>query len=426
MLFTILLFFFLILIFFGLEIFYALAISSTIFIVINLGLDNLIIVPQRMVASLGGNVLLSIPLFILAGQFMNAGGITEVLVKFAKALVGHIPGGLSYVAIITNVIMSGVSGSSLADASATGIILIPSMKKDGYPSPYAAAVIGAGAIIGPIIPPSIIMIIYGSQAEVSIARLFIGGVIPGLFMGFFAFLVCLYKAKKYRYPKSLKVNFIGILKAFKDSFLVLMMPVVILGCLVTGIVSAAETAVIAVTYAFLLGTFVYRKLRIKDIPELLFEVGRLTSVIMIIVASSGIYSYIIADQRAGYYIMNLLLSVGNDTVILLLILFFLLILGMFISPIPAIIILTPIFLPLIHNFGIDPVFFGVFLVITLMIGALTPPVGATLYLVAGLSEDSIYEVTKELLPFICIYILLVIIIIFIPSLVTFLPKYLMG
>ncbi len=387
----------------------------------------LVLVPNRLLAGVDSFSLMAVPFFLLAGSLMNTGGITQRLIDFATTLVGHMRGSLSHVTVVTNMIMAGMSGSATADAAGTGAFLIPAMERGGYPRAYAAAVTGAASTIGPIIPPSVPFVVFGAMAGVSVGRLFLGGAVPGVVMGIYLMAACYVIARKRDYPRGRRATLPEVWGGFRRASLALLMPVIILGGILGGIVTPTEAAVVAVAYALVLGLFVYREMRLTDLPPLLLEVGINTAVVMFIVAASTTIAWILAREQAGQALTLIALGVSERTwVILLLVNLLILILGCFLELFVIMVIMVPVLMPLMTVLGVDPVHFGVFFTLNLMVGLLTPPVGMVMYVVCAISRTSIGEFTRELPPFLIALVLALLCVTFVPDLVLWLPDLVMG
>jgi len=418
---------FLLFIFLGVPIFLSMGFSSFIFILIFHKTISLLVIPENMVARLDSFGFLAIPFFFLAGDLMNTGGITKRLVAFSDALIGHIRGGLSHVSIIANMIMAGVSGSAAADASATGSVLISAMKKDGYSKEYTAAVIAAAATIGPVIPPSIPMVILGILVNVSIGRLFLGGAIPGIVMGLYLIIASYLISRKRNYPAKPRATFRQIVWTFLNSFFALVMPLIIILGIILGIVTPTEAGAIAVFYGLLVGLFVYRELKWKEIPRIFKESIKNSSYVMIILAASGVFSWLIAYIRAGDILVNFFSSIStNKWVILGILNIFFLIWGAVLDPNTGLVVVVPMLMPLIEKVGIDPVHFGVVIILNLMIGLITPPVCFLSYLTTKIAEANFEKVVKESWPFFWALLLALVTATFFPPVVLWLPNLLMG
>ena len=408
----------------GVPIFLAMGITCLVFI---LAFDlPITILAQSYVRGLANYDFLALPFFFLAGDLMNTGGITVRLLNFSKALVGHIRGGLSHVTIVTAMIFAGVSGSAVADAAAVGSVLIPAMKRSGYPGSYAAAVVAAAGTIGPIIPPSIPLVIYGLYSQISIGKLFLGGATPGILMGVYLIIASVIISRRRGYPADPRVTLINVLRSSLDAVLALMMPMIILGGIITGIVTATESAVLAVTYGLILGCFVYRDIKARDLPLVFGKAMIGAGTILIIVATTGVFCWIIANMGLGDALVRGLLSISNNKWVLLgVINVFFLIWGLFLDPVTALLIVIPILIPLAQQVGIDLIHFGVVTVLNLMIGLVTPPVGVLVYLSSSMAQEKVELVFKESVPFIIALLLVLIMSTYLPFVVTWLPNLLM-
>lgn len=366
--------------------------------------------------------LLAIPFFIIAGELMNAGGITERIVAFARSLVGHIRGGLAHVSIVSSMFFSGISGSATADASAIGSMIIPAMKKNGFDADYAVAVNASSSAIGPIIPPSIMMVIYGSIANVSIAQLFLGGFVPGIMVGLGLMAVAYYIAVRRNYPAPKRSELPPVLGSFRDAAWALFMPVIILGGIFTGIFTATEAGVVAVAYAALVGTFVYKTLSFRIVADLLVNAAVTTAAAMFLIAMATSFAWLLAWAGFGSAVLNVLSGISqNPTTALLLILAFILILGLFIEGIPILIIFTPVLLPVILGLGIDPVFFGVILIMSIVIGSVTPPVGILTYISCSIAGITLSQAIRGLLPFCAVLIFVLLLCALFPAIILTVP-----
>ncbi len=386
----------------------------------------LMVLPQSYVRGLAVYDLLALPFYFLAGDLMNAGGITARLVKFSEALIGHIRGGLSHVTIISSMIFAGVSGSAVADASAIGSVLIPTMKKNGYPSSYVAALTAASSTIGPIIPPSIPMVVYGLLTQVSIGRLFLAGAIPGILMGVYLLVISFHISYRRGYPANERASLKQLFRSFIDATPALMMPAIILGGIVIGIVTPTEAGAIAVVYGLVIGCFVYREINLKDLPRIFGQTMVNTATIMIIIATTGLFCWIIANMGLGGVLVKMFQSIStNKWIILAIINVFFLFWGCFLDPVTAMLIIVPILIPLVQQLGIDLVHFGLIVVLNLMIGLVTPPVGILLYLSSSMANVKLGLMLKELVPFLLALFLVLAMSTYIPSIVMWLPNLLM-
>jgi len=370
--------------------------------------------------------LMAMPFFIFAGQIMNTSGITSKLVKFANVIVGHLRGGLAHANIIASIFFAGMTGAAVSDAAAIGSMLIPAMVEDGYDEDFAAAVTGGSSIIGPTIPPSNMMVIYGSVMGVSIAGLFAAGILPGILLGILMMILSGFISMKRNYPKEERRATIKEMAiALKEATLALLMPIIILGGILSGAFTPTEAAAVAVFYAFVVGFFIFKTLKLKDIPELLEGTARITGVVFLIIASANIMGWILASQRVPQQVASLLLSVSESpTVIMLMMLGILLFIGLFMDIAAALIILGPIFHPIAINMGVNPIQFGIVVVFALNIALKTPPVGACLYVLTGITDLTMEDLTKAIWPYISVSIVTLFAIAFIEPITMFIPRLL--
>jgi C4-dicarboxylate transporter DctM subunit len=403
-------------------IFFSLALSA-LALLWNKGMLVPQLVVQRMFAGIDSFPMMAIPFFMLAGALMDTGGISTRLVRFSNYLVGWIQGGLAHVVIVASCFFAGITGSAVADATAIGSTLIPLMKKRGFPVLFSATVVAAAGVVGPIIPPSIPMVIYGSMAGVSIGALFMGGFIPGILIGLGLMAVAYVQAKKHGYPReTVRPTAREFLEATISAMGAIFMPLIILGGIFGGVFTATEAAVVATVYAFLMGKFVYKELQWRHLPEIFYKAGLSTAMILIIVGVANLVGYIMAVERMPLMVAELFLSITTTKwVMLLLINILLLIVGCFIDGASALIIFTPVLLPLIDKLGIDPIFFGVMITVNLMIGTITPPVGLCLYVACGIADVRLEQISRTIIPFLLIEIAVLFLITYVPDLIMFLP-----
>ncbi|MGE4284255.1 MAG: TRAP transporter large permease [Clostridia bacterium] len=381
------------------------------------------ILSQSLIKGIDSFPLLAIPFFMIAGEIMNQGGISTRIVKFAHALVGHITGGIGYVGVVASMIFAGVSGSAVADTTAVGSVLLPIMKENGYQGNKSTALICSAGCIGPIIPPSIPLILYGVTAGVSIVKLFLGGIVPGVLIGIALMIVWYFHAKKYNYRSAGRASMKEMLTATKEAFWAIILPIIILVGIVTGMATPTEAAVVALVYAFIISKFVYKELKMSQMPEILVASARGTAVIMMVVGGATTAAYLITTAHIPELLTAALLAISDNVyVIMFLINILLLLVGCVMDMGPAILILAPILLPLIEGFGLDPVHFGVLMTVNLCIGLLTPPVGNVLYVGCGLGKTTMVELAKALWPFLAVMIGVLLLITYVPGLVMFIPN----
>ncbi|MFA6508749.1 MAG: TRAP transporter large permease [Treponemataceae bacterium] len=385
------------------------------------------ILSQKMLFGLQNFLLVAIPLFILAAKLMNTAGITKKLFGFANTLVGFMPGGLGHANIIASLIFAGMSGAAVADAAGLGQIELKAMKDAGYDDDFAVAVTAASSTIGPIFPPSIPMVVFAFVSGASVGRLFLGGVIPAFLMCGTMMLIVIYYAKKRKYPREPFPTLKVAAKSFVEAFLPLLTPIILLGGIWSGKFTPTEAAGVAVTYALVLGVLIYRELSLKDVVRVFMETARETAIIGIVVSASTFYGWILMKSGFTVYIGEWLIALTkNPTLILIIVNLFLLVVGCFLDSTVAILIITPILMPVINKVGIDPTHFGVVMVLNLMIGLLTPPFGIVLFVMAQVSGLKFDRIVKAVAPFYIPLFTVLVMITFIPGIVTWLPNLLMG
>jgi len=389
--------------------------------------DVLMVIPQRMTGSANSFPLLAAPFFMLTGMAMNIAGVTTRIFDFCECLAGRFRGGLAHVNVIGSVIFAGMSGSAVADAAGLGTIEIKAMTDDGYPLPFSAAVTAASATIGPIIPPSVPLLIYGVVADVSIGRLFAGGFIPGLLMAGALMIQIRWMAKKRGFGAHPPPTFRKFATTTRKAFLSLLTPVILFGGMLTGVFTPTEAAFIAALYALFLGLIVYREIKWRDLPQLFLAVVETNAVVLMLVMTASLVGWVLArvqiPQQLGGWILS---TTQNPVLILLLLNVFLLIVGCFMEALAALVILIPVLMPVIKAVGIDPVHFGLVVVLNLMIGTLTPPVGIVLFVVARVAKLPFEVVTRATAPFLVPLIVVLLLITVFPQLVLWLPNLLFG
>lgn len=419
---------FLILLLLNMPVAFAIGIASLFFFLIepNLPVE---IATQRMVAGTQSFPLLAVPFFILAGNLMNSSGITERLIKFANALTGHIVGSLAHVSIVLSTIMGGISGSANADAAMQSRILGHQMIKRGYSGGYSVAVIALSSLITATIPPSIGLILYGYVGEVSIGRLFLAGVIPGILMMFFLMFVAYVIAKKRGYDQDAvrkRATFKEVMISLRESIWALIFPVILVVGIRFGVFTASEAGAFAVVYSLVVGFFIYRELDWKKFIEAIEQSVVDNATILLIISTSAILGYLITYERLPQSVADFLLGItSNATLMLILILVFLGFAGMLVESTVLVLLLTPIFLPIVLQMGVDPVHFGILMMTIVTFGGMTPPVGVTMYTVCSLTDVPIEDYIKEAFPFMLGVVALVLLLTFVPEIVMFLPDLFM-
>ena len=391
---------FAVLLFLGVPVAWSIAISSLLTMMTSIStIPALTTVSQRMATGLDSFALLAIPFFVLSGQLMNKGGIAIRLINFAKTLVGSLPGGLALINVIAAMLMGAIAGSAMASASAMGSILGPEMEKEGYSKEFGAAVNITSSTTGLIIPPSNVLIVYSlASGGVSIAALFLAGYIPGILTGLFLMIVASLWAKKKKYKVGKRSTFKEVRVSFVKAFPSLMLLFIVIGGIVAGVFTATEASAIAVLYTLILG-FIYKEIKFKDLPQILLDSCGTTAIVMLLIGASMSMSWVMSYENIPQSISDVLLSISDNPVIILLIInLMLLCVGVFMDMTPAVLIFTPIFLPVITKLGMDPIQFGIIMVLNLSIGLCTPPVGSVLFVGVGVANTTIEKVMKPLLP----------------------------
>lgn len=400
---------------------FALGIAALASLIVS-GTMPISMIPQRMVAGANSFPLLAIPFFMLAGAIMERGGVSKRIVDLASTIVGHISGGLAAVSIVACTFFAAISGSTPATAAAVGGLTIPEMEKRGYDRSYASAVVAAASCLGVIIPPSITMVIFGIVANVSVGQLLIGGIIPGLFLSFLLICMNLVRSRQLGYPTEEKKTWKERWRTFSDAIWGLMMPIIILGGIMTGIFTPTESAAIAVVYGLLVSFFIYKEMTIKDLVPIFYKASLNSAMIMLLIAAASPFGWVMTVQQVPQMASTAILSLSsNQHVIYALMLVIYLILGTFMETGAIILLVVPIFAPIATQLGIDMVQFGVVTVISLAIGMATPPVGIALFATCGIADITIGQITRKVLPFLFILILGLFILAYVPILSTFLP-----
>lgn len=382
----------------------------------------LIILPMKMYSGIDVFVLLSVPGFILAGNLMNQGGLTEKIINFCNHLLGHIRGGLSLANIGTSMLFAGISGTAISDTASIGAVMIPAMKKEGYGAGFSCAVTAASSTVGPMIPPSVPMIIAATLSGLSVGKLFLAGAIPGFLLGLGLMLVAYYISVKKQYPKHPRSSWKQVVVGFIDTFWALLMTAIILFGIIGGVFTPTEASIIAVIYALFIGVFIYKKLTFRNIQVVILDSMKTASSLMILVGFANLFGWILITERLPQLISSEILAfTDNKYLVLLLINLLLIAVGTFMETIAALLILFPILLQVAMTVGVDPVHFSVIAVLNLMIGLTTPPVGVCLFVAASIGKVSIGEVSKASLPFLLISLLVLVLVTLFPSLSLFLP-----
>lgn len=384
---------------------------------------GLTVLTTTTVAGLDSFVLVTIPLFVLAGELMNRGGLSQRLVDWSLAMIGFMRGALSQASILVNTVMSGISGSAVADASAVGSVMIPAMRRKGYADGYAGAVIAAGAMLGPIIPPSIPMIVYGAMANVSIVRMFLSGVVPGLLLVLGYMIICGRLALRRNYPVERRTTAREKLLATRHASGVLLLPVIIIGGIRFGLVTETEAAAVAALYALVVSVVFYRSIGLRELGDCVSRAAVSSSVVLFLLAAAGPFAWLLAESQFNQAVASAIGSItANPLLALLLINAFLLLLGCVLEPLPAMIIFLPALIPVGHGLGLDPIHFGAVMVFNLMIGMIHPPIGLLIYVVSAVGKLSAGQVARETLPFLCWALVVLLLITLFPPLTTWLPS----
>ena len=382
-----------------------------------------VMVPLTLVSGVDSAALVAVPLFVLAGEIMNHGGLTRRLIDWASAMVGHFRGSLSQVSMMTNLVMAGISGSAVADATATGSLLIPAMKKDGYKPAYASAVIAAGAMLGPILPPSIPMIVYAVIANVSIARLFLAGIVPGLMLFFGYVAICAWIARRRGYHAKPRAPFREQLRSTRIAIWALMVPILILVGIRSGVITETEAAGVICVYALLVGIFVYRDLKLRDLGEVFYSAGKISAVILFLLAAAGPFAWLMSESHIATRVSAAILGFSSDPLVVLLVVnLMLLAVGMVFEPLPALVMFVPTLIPIQAQLGIDPIHFATVVILNLMIGMLHPPVGLLILVTGAIGRVRLWPVAIETLPFLGWSLVVLALISIFPALATWLPN----
>lgn len=414
---------FLVLAFLGIPVGFSIALSS-LAMLINDGIP-LMVMAQKIFAGMNSFTLMAIPFFMLAGEIMARSGITRRLVEFANALVGWIKCGLCYVAIVAGIFMGGISGSAPADTAALGAILIPTMKEQDYPAPFAAALLASAGAIGIIIPPSIPMVVLGGVSGVSIGKLFVGGIIPGVILGLCLMVAARLTSDRKKYGQLDRTPFTlqNLWTTFKRAILPLLAPFILIVGILSGFFSATEASVVVVVYSSFVGIVIYRTIKIRDLVDICASALKSTANVMLVIGASTIFSWILTRHNIPAELAAWILAVGGGKAFFLaFVIVVVFVSGMFLDGLPIIIMLVPIFLPIAQSLNIDPIMFGVMFTLVIAVGGLTPPVGATMFVGSQVAKCSIMSTAKEAIPLIIAMLVTILLVCIFPGLVTWLPS----
>ncbi len=385
----------------------------------------LVMVSQMMFSGIDSFSFMAVPFFMLAGAFMSAGGVTSRLVSFSQALVGAFTGGLAQTVSVAGMFFAAISGSSAATTAALGSTMIGELEKKGYDREWATGIVASSGTVGIVIPPSITMVVYGAIADTSIGDLFVGGFIPGIMMGLSMMAVSWYYARKRGLAGEGTFSVAAVLRSFKDSFFALMTPVIIIGGIYGGIFTPTEAAAVAAVYGIFVGLFVYKELKLRDFPQIIFQAVIGTTVIMFLVGAATVFGWLITNLQIPHQVAKFVVSVTTSPLLFLFAMnILLLIAGTMVNASAAVVILTPIFLPVARTLGIDPLFFGVLMVVNLAIGCITPPVGLDLFVASAISKVSIERVMKACLPYLYALLGVLVVLTVFPWFITVLPSLL--
>jgi C4-dicarboxylate transporter DctM subunit len=385
------------------------------------------IIPERMFSGIDSFVILCVPGFILAGNLMNVGGITDRIIHFCMALVGHIRGGLGVANVGASMVFAGISGTAISDTVSIGSVMIPAMVKRGYDSEFSAAVTASSSTIGPIIPPSLPMVIAGTVTGLSVSRLFVAGIIPGLLLGFGLGIVSYFISVKRQHPKEERLPLREVVRSFFGAFWAILMTIIIIGGIIGGFFTPTEAAMVAVFYAIIIGFFVYRELKLNMLPKIFYESAVTTASLMVLVGFANVFAWILTSEEIPVMITTAMLNFSNNPAVYILLVNILLVfVGMFMETIAALMILMSILLKPAISLGIDPIQFSIMCVLNLVIGLTTPPVGVCLFVASSIARISIGRLTIALLPFIAIGLVVLILVSYVPPITLWLPSLVFG
>ena len=381
------------------------------------------ILPERMFSGIDSFVILCVPGFILAGNLMNVGGITDRIIHFCMALIGHVRGGLGLANVGSSMVFAGISGTAISDTVSIGSVMIPAMIKRGYDAEFSAAVTASSSTVGPIIPPSLPMVIAGTVTGLSVSRLFVAGIIPGLLLGFGLGIVSYLISVKRNHPKEDRLPFREVIRSFFSAFWAILMTLIILGGIMGGFFTPTEAAMIAVFYALIVGFFVYGELKLAALPKIIFDSAVTTASLMVLVGFANVFAWILTSEEIPLMVTQAMLSISSGpTGYIILVNILLVFVGMFMETIAALMILMPILLKPAIALGIDPIQFAIMCVLNLVIGLTTPPVGVCLFVASSIARISVGRLSIALIPFIAVSFLVLLLVSFVPQVTLFLPN----
>ena len=381
------------------------------------------ILPERMFSGIDSFVILCVPGFILAGNLMNVGGITDRIIHFCMALIGHVRGGLGLANVGSSMVFAGISGTAISDTVSIGSVMIPAMIKRGYDAEFSAAVTASSSTVGPIIPPSLPMVIAGTVTGLSVSRLFVAGIIPGLLLGFGLGIVSYLISVKRNHPKEDRLPFREVVRSFFSAFWAILMTLIILGGIMGGFFTPTEAAMIAVFYALIVGFFVYGELKLAALPKIVFDSAVTTASLMVLVGFANVFAWILTSEEIPLMVTQAMLSISSGPIgYIILVNILLVFVGMFMETIAALMILMPILLKPAIALGIDPIQFAIMCVLNLVIGLTTPPVGVCLFVASSIAKISVGRLSVALIPFIAVSLLVLLLVSFVPQVTLFLPN----
>ncbi len=411
------------LLFIRVPIFISLGLSAIVLWVYEYGSLEPAIFLQRMFAGVNSFTLMAIPFFMLCGELMNTGGLSKRLVDFARDVIGWVRGGLGFTVILASMFIAAILGSASASAAIIGTVMIPEMLSSGYKKDFSSALVASAGAIGPIIPPSIPLIVYGVIAQVSVTKLFIGGYVPGILMGLAFMIYTFFHAKKYNYVLGKVPTLSQVFKSFIHAIPTLILPIIIMGGIIGGVFTPTEAGVVGVAYAVIVGVVFYKEIKIKDIPRLLLNSAANTAMVIMVISTASLLSWVLTLEQMPQTVTSMMLSITeNKYLFLILVNLLLVVMGMFLDSVSGITIIAPVLLPAALALGIDPVFFGVMLAVNFSIGAITPPVGLNLYVTAGIAKIDLVSLSRAVIPFCILVFLVIMVMVFFPEIVTILPN----